>query len=55
MDKYVLVVLAMMVAGMGIMATQQRWIEFYGMMAGAIAVIMYGAFKNRREYKRKRR
>lgn len=54
MDKYLLVVLMLLVGGMIIMATQSRWLEFYAMLAGAIIVIMYSASKNRREYKRKR-
>lgn len=55
MDKYLLVVLIMMIGGMVIMATQSRWMEFYGMLAGAIVVIMYAAMRNRREYKRRKR
>ncbi|MYB30841.1 MAG: hypothetical protein F4Y18_07415 [Cenarchaeum sp. SB0663_bin_5] len=55
MDKYLMVILALLVGGMIIMATQERWLPFYGMLAGAIIVIMYSSYKNRREYKRKRR
>ncbi len=54
MDKYLLVVFILLVGGMAIMAAQARWIEFYAMLAGAIAVIFYSTAKNRRQYKRKR-
>ena len=55
MDKYLMVIFALLVGGMIIMATQERWTPFYGMLAGAIIIIMYSSYKNRREYKRKRR
>jgi len=54
-DKYLLVVLILLVAGMGIMAVQERWIEFYAMMAGAIIVILYSSIKDRRQAQRERR
>ena len=54
MDRYLMVILVLMIGGMIIMATQTRWLEFYMMLGGAITVIMYSAYKNRRQYKRKR-
>ena len=53
-NRYLLVILIMMIGGMIIMATQGRWLPFYGMMGGAIIVIMYSAYSTRRQYKRKR-
>ncbi len=55
MNRYSLVLLILMIGGMIIMATQERWIEFYGMLGGAIVVVMYSAYKNRRQYKRRRK
>ncbi len=55
MDKYLLVVLILLVAGMGIMAIQDRWLEFYAMLAGAIIVIIYSSMKNRKEIQKERR
>ena len=55
MDKYLLIVLALLIGGMVIMATQERWLPFYGMLGGAVIVIMYSAYRNRVEYKRKRK
>lgn len=54
MDRYMLVILALMIGGMVIMASQQRWTIFYAMMGGAIVVIMYSSWRNRRQYKRKK-
>jgi len=54
-DKYLLVVLILLVAGMGIMAIQDRWLEFYAMLAGAIIVIIYSSMKNRKEIQKERR
>lgn len=54
MDRYMLVILALMIGGMVIMASQQRWAVFYAMMGGAIVVIMYSSWRNRRQYKRKK-
>ena len=48
-----MIILMLMIGGMIIMATQERWAPFYGMLAGAIVVIMYSAYKNRRQYKRR--
>ncbi len=55
MDKYLLVVLILLVAGMGIMAIQDRWLEFYVMLGGAIIVIIYSSMKNRKEIQKERR
>ena len=55
MDKYLLVVLILLVAGMGIMAIQDRWLEFYMMLGGAIIVIIYSSMKNRKEIQKERR
>lgn len=54
MNRYLLVILILMIGGMIIMASQGRWLPFYGMMGGAIIVIMYSAYSTRRQYKRKR-
>ena len=54
MDKYLLIVMIMLVGGMVIMAGRQDWLLFYGMLGGAIIVIMYSAAQNLRRYKRKR-
>jgi len=54
-DKYLLVVLILLVAGMGIMAIQDRWLEFYAMLGGAIIVIIYSSMKNRKEIQKERR
>jgi len=53
-NRYLLVILVLMIGGMIIMASQGRWLPFYGMLGGAIIVIMYSAYSNRRQYKRKR-
>lgn len=60
MDKYLLIVLVFLIAGMGIAITKDPPVlgMFYAMLAGAIIVILYSAFKSRREHnleKRKRR
>lgn len=52
-DRYLLVILILMIGGMIIMASQARWLPFYGMLGGAIIVIMYSAYKNRQQYKRR--
>lgn len=49
-----MVVLILLIGGMIIMGTQERWIPFYSMLGGAIIVIMYSSYKNRQQYKRKR-
>lgn len=54
MDKYLLVVLMFLIAGMGIAITKDPPMlgMFYTMLAGAIAVIMYSAYKSRKERQR---
>ena len=60
-DKYLMIVLIMMIAGMGISAMRDppTWGIFYVMLAGAIVVIMYSSLQTRKkvqeERKRKRR
>ncbi|MCG8520724.1 MAG: hypothetical protein MI744_00785 [Pseudomonadales bacterium] len=57
MDKYLLVILIFLVAGMLIAATRSPFIPelFYSMMAGSIIVIIYASMKDRREKQAKRR
>lgn len=60
MDKYLLVVLMFLIAGMGIAITKDppELILFYSMLGGSIIVIMYGSLKSRhdrRQAKRKER
>ena len=60
MDKYLIIVLMMLVAGMGIGITRvpPDLFLFYSMLAGAIIVIIYSSLKSRKaaqEEKRKRR
>jgi len=59
-DKYLLVVLMFLIAGMGIAITRAppQYPMFYSMLAGAIGVILYSSFKarkQRQEENRKRR
>lgn len=59
-DKYLLVVLVFLIAGMGISVTRSppQIFMFYSMLAGAIGVILYSSFKSRKlrqEENRKRR
>ena len=57
MDKYLLVILIFLVAGMLIATTRSPFIPelFYSMLGGALVIIIYGIMKNRREQKEKRR
>jgi 4-hydroxybenzoate polyprenyltransferase len=57
MDKYLLIILMFMIAGMIIAVTRAPFIPglFYAMLGGAIIIIIYGSMKNRREHKEKRR
>lgn len=50
MDKYLLVVLIMLVVGMGfaIMKSPPSLELFYGQLAGALIIIAYTTIKNRR-------
>ena len=57
MDKYLLIVLTFLVAGMIIAATSQPFVEglFYSMLGGAIIIIIYVAMKERKLKQEKRR
>ncbi|MGQ0791707.1 MAG: hypothetical protein ACT4NJ_05730 [Nitrosopumilaceae archaeon] len=57
MDKYLLIILMFMIAGMIIAVTRDPFIPglFYAMLGGAIIIIIYGSMKNRREHNEKRR
>ena len=57
MDKYLLIILMFMIAGMIIAITREPFIPglFYSMLAGAIVIIIYGALKSRKEQKELRR
>lgn len=54
-DKYLLVVLMFLVAGMGIMVIQGKYVFFYAMLAGAIIVVLYSSIKTRKEQKELRK
>lgn len=55
-DKYLLVVLVFLIAGMGIAITKSPPVLplFYAMLAGAVGVIMYSAWRARIEARRER-
>lgn len=57
MDKYLLVVLMFLIAGMGIAITKDppELILFYIMLGGSIVVIMYGSLKSRYDRKQAKR
>lgn len=55
MDKYLLVILMFLIAGMGITIVQGQELIFYGMLAGAIIVILYSSMKTRKEQKELRK
>jgi len=48
-DKYLLVVLMLLLAGVGIGAAKQEWSLFYTMIGGSIIVIIYNARQNRKK------
>jgi len=56
-DKYLLIVLMFMIAGMGIGITRSppQLSLFYTMLAGAIAILIYSSYKNRKEQQELRR
>ena len=56
-DKYLLVILIFLVAGMLIATTRSPFIPelFYSMLGGALIIIIYGMVKGRREKQAKRR
>lgn len=51
MDKYFLIILMFLIAGMGIAITKDPPVYpmFYAMLAGAVFVIIYSARKDRKE------
>ena len=53
MDKYLLVILIFLIAGMLIAATREPFqiLLFYSMLGGAIIIIIYTALKGRKEQK----
>ncbi len=53
MDKYLLIVLMFLIAGMGIAITRDPpvIVMFYTMLGGAVFVILYSAMKDRRTRK----
>ena len=56
MDKYLLIILMFMIAGMIIAITRALdFVLFYASLGGAIIIILYGSMKNRREHNEKRR
>jgi 4-hydroxybenzoate polyprenyltransferase len=57
MDKYLLIILMFMIAGMIIALTRDpfEFILFYASLGGAIIIIIYSSMKNRREHNEKRR
>lgn len=57
MDKYLVIILMFLVAGMIIAATSKPFVEglFYSMLGGSILIIIYAAMKDRREKQAKRR
>ena len=57
MDKYLLIILMFMIAGMIIAATSDPFNQglFYAMLAGAVVIIIYTAMKERKEKQAKRR
>ncbi|HSB50699.1 MAG TPA: hypothetical protein VLC72_05165 [Nitrosopumilaceae archaeon] len=57
MDKYLLIVLMFLIAGMIIAVTKEipEWGLFYSMLAGALIVIFYSSWKGRKEQKELRK
>ncbi|MBM3896367.1 MAG: hypothetical protein FJ360_01270 [Thaumarchaeota archaeon] len=53
MDKYLLIVLMFLIAGMGIAITRDPpvIVMFYAMLGGAVFVLIYSAMKERKERK----
>ncbi|HLA22725.1 MAG TPA: hypothetical protein VJZ17_04730 [Nitrosopumilaceae archaeon] len=54
MGKYLLVVLILLLAGVGIGAAKQEWSLFYTMIGGSIIVILYNARQNRKKHDQER-
>ena len=57
MDKYFLIILMFLIAGMIIAATSDPFIPglFYSMMGGSILIVVYTAMKDRKEKQAKNR
>ena len=57
MDKYLLVILMFMVAGMIIAATSEPFNLglFYAMLGGALVILIYGMMKGRKERRERNR
>ena len=57
MDKYLIVILIFLVAGMLIATTRSPFIPllFYSMLGGALIILIYGIMKSRKEKREKRR
>ena len=57
MDKYLLVILIFLIAGMLIAATSSPFVPglFYSMLGGALFLLIYGIMKSRKEKREKRR
>ena len=57
MDKYLLIIMMFMIAGMLIATTRVPFIPelFYSMLGGALFIIIYGMMKSRKEKREKRR
>jgi len=57
MDKYLIIVLMFLIAGMGIASIRVPFLPglFFSMLAGAIIVIVYSSWKSRKEQKELRR
>lgn len=53
MDKYLIIVLMFLIAGMGIAITRDPpvIVMFYAMLGGAVFVLLYSAMKERKERK----
>jgi len=52
-DKYLLVVLMFLIAGMGIVLVQKNpfWPMFYAMIVGIIIIVLYSSLQGRKERK----
>ncbi len=57
MDKYLLIIMMFLIAGMIIAVTRAPFSPglFYSMLAGAIIIIAYGSWKSRKEEKELRK
>ncbi len=53
MDKYLLIIMMFLIAGMVIAATKASFDLglFYSMLAGTIIIIVYSSWKSRKEHK----